>query len=186
VSQHEQITTTSSITTHIADSAFLHRLETHLLCHYAHIDDLESTQHPSAEVRDWLLQRKLQLVRQYKSRGWRDFAPVAAAYARMAAERMEQMQGIDDGRRPMGVGAQRTFEEAKKWEQYYPRPQSPTLPGECCGGGSASPSAPPTKPSSQRSNPTKKRSAETQPPPPPPQAASRSSDPPRHPKARRV
>jgi len=110
------------------------RLETHLLCHYAHIADLESTQHNSAEVRDWLLQSKYQLVRRYRGRR-ADFAPVAAAYARSALERMESMQGLDDGRR-VGGGPQRTFDEVKNWHQYFPRPLSPSpIEDECSPSG---------------------------------------------------
>jgi hypothetical protein len=112
------------------------RLETHLLCHYAHVADLESTQHNSAEVRDWLLQSKYQLVRQYRGKR-SDFAQVAAAYARSALERMELMQGLDDGRR-VGGGPLRTFEEAKKWHQYFPRPLTPPpIEDECTPSGAA-------------------------------------------------
>ena len=100
-----------------------HSLEKHLLCHYAHVADLEYTQHNSAEMRDWLMQSKYQLVRQYRGKR-SDFPPVAAAYARSALERMESMQGIDDGRR-VGGGPLRTFEEMKKWNQYVPRPLTP-------------------------------------------------------------
>jgi hypothetical protein len=98
------------------------RLETSYLCHYAHRADLEATVHGSAEVREWMVQAKLQLVRRYKGKH-SEFAQVATVYAKAATERMEQWQGIDDGRRVMPV--QVTFEGAKKMERMFPRPKSP-------------------------------------------------------------
>lgn len=109
-------------------------METCFLCHYAHAADLEATRHNSAEVQDWLQQQKFQLVRRYGGRP-SDFAKVALAYAKAAAERMALWKGVDDGRRVMPV--QRTFEEMKKWEHHFPRPRSP--PKQPIGGGVARP-----------------------------------------------
>jgi hypothetical protein len=98
------------------------RLETFFLCHYAHTDDLESTSHASAEMRDWMVQSKLQLVRRYRGR-MSEFVQVATAYARSAVERMELWQGVDGGRRV--CAAAETFRDAKKRMRFFPRPQSP-------------------------------------------------------------
>ena len=107
-------------------------METCFLCHYAHIEDLRSTQHNSAEVQDWLQQSKLQLVRRYRGRP-SDFARVATAYTKSAAERMELWKGVDDGRRV--AGPQMTFGEAKKWEYHFPRPKPPPELPPGGGGG---------------------------------------------------
>ena len=121
-------------------------LETCFLCHYAHCDDLLLTTHNSAEVQDWLQQAKHQLVRRYAGRP-SDFARVAVAYAKAAAERMEMWKSIDGGRRVSAP--QRTFEEAKKWEYHFPRPKSPSkLPA----GGKAA-AAEDTKPPSCNKRP---------------------------------
>ena len=113
---------------------FFSSRETCFLCHYAHISDLESTKHNSAEVQDWLQQDKLQLVRRYKGQSALDFANVAVAYTKSAAERMDLWRDIDDGKRVVGV--QRTFEEMKKLEYHHPRPKPPPmLP---LGGGKSS------------------------------------------------
>ena len=99
------------------------RLEKSFLCHYAHRMDLETTAHASAEVREWMVQSKLQLVRQYKGKP-SDFVKIATTYATAAVERMDMWKGIDDGRRVMPV--QQKFNEAKKRERFFPRPNSPT------------------------------------------------------------
>jgi hypothetical protein len=84
-------------------------------------------------MQDWLQQHKLQLVRRYKGRP-SDFARVALAYTKAAAERMELWKGVDGGRR--AAPPQRTLEEAKKWEHHVPRPQCPpALPAGGGGGG---------------------------------------------------
>lgn len=76
----------------------------------------------------------MQLVRRYNGRTASEFVKVAVAYAKSAAERMDLWKELDDGRR-VGV-VLRTFEQAKKWEHYHPRPKSPPKrpPG---GGGKA-------------------------------------------------
>ncbi len=58
---------------------------------------------------------------------------MAVAYAKSVVDRMDLWKELDDGRR-VGV-VLRTFEEAKKWEYYHPRPKSP--PKRPAGGGKA-------------------------------------------------
>ena len=106
-----------------------HRLETSYLCHYAHADDLEQTAHPNAEMREWLVQQKLQLVRKYRGKP-SEFVPVATAYAKAAVERMDMWKGVDDGRRT--VPAIETFGAAKMRERYFPRPRSPPSLADPC------------------------------------------------------
>jgi hypothetical protein len=69
-----------------------------------------------------MLQSKFQLVRRYTAKR-SEFARIAAIYTEAAAERMDQMKGLDDGRRVSA--ALETFEEAKKRERLFPRPVSP-------------------------------------------------------------
>jgi hypothetical protein len=98
-------------------------LQTAYLCHYAHGADLESVTYASGEVREWMVQPKLQLVRQYRGKP-SEFVLVATAYAKAAAERMGLWKGVDGGRRTVPV--LETLEEAKKRERFFPRPQQPT------------------------------------------------------------
>ena len=111
-----------------ASDADAPRLETSFLCHYAHTADLDYTSHNSAEVRDWLVQPKLQLVRRYKAR-MAEFATVATVYTRSAVERMDLMKDLDDGRRVGPV--LETFDESKKRERFFPRPRTPPPIDEC-------------------------------------------------------
>jgi hypothetical protein len=105
------------------------RLETSYLCHYAHQADLESVAHASGEMREWMMQPKLQLVRRYHGKP-SEFVLVATAYTRAAAERMELWKEVDDGRRVVQVVE--TFEEAKKRRRFFPRPQSPPTADLSC------------------------------------------------------
>jgi hypothetical protein len=67
-------------------------------------------------------------VRRYKAKQ-SEFAWVATHYAQAAAERMDQMKGIDDGRRISPVVE--TFDEAKKRVRFFPRPRPYSRDEEC-------------------------------------------------------
>jgi hypothetical protein len=99
------------------------------MCHYLHTADLEYTNHNSAEMRDWLLQSKMQLVRRYKGK-LSEFAKVATVYTRAAMERADLMKNLDDGRRVGPV--LETFDYAKKKERLFPRPRTPPPFEEKC------------------------------------------------------
>ena len=73
-----------------------------------------------------MLQFKFQLVRRYKAK---QFVQVATHYAQAAAERMDQMKGMDDGRRISPVVE--TFDEVKKRMRFFPRPQPYSQDEEC-------------------------------------------------------
>ena len=74
-------------------------------------------------------QFKFQLVRRYKARQ-SEFALVATHYAKAAAERMDLMSEIDDGRRISPVVE--TFDEVKKRMRFFPRPKSYSDDEETC------------------------------------------------------
>jgi hypothetical protein len=104
--------------------------ETHFLCHYVHIEDLQACVSVRAEVEEWKQQSVFQLTRRVDG-NLRGFVDVAKRYVRDAVARMELMKGV------AGRGFYkkvRTFEEAKQDLVLNPKPRRPppTLPPPVC------------------------------------------------------
>ena len=96
--------------------------ETHLLCHYAHREDLEACADVSAEMEAWKQQAVLQLPRRVAVSGVMgpQFVKVACDYVRDAVARMELRRGLN------GRGAYvkvKTFEQARLEAVVNPRPK---------------------------------------------------------------
>ena len=72
--------------------------EKSFLCHYAHVADLKRFAHENnGELLAWKQQNVAQLPRRVAG-NLREFVPAAMWYVRQAAERMEMMKSIGDGR----------------------------------------------------------------------------------------
>lgn len=106
-------------------------METHFLCHYVHVDDLQMCADTSAEMEEWKMQRVLRLARRFEGGLMKNFVPIAIQYVKDAVARIDLMKKIESRGFYTKV---KTFEEARLELALNPKPRRPppVLPPPVC------------------------------------------------------